>query len=56
MISNRAGTVLFFENNTVRGVPSPAVMEKYHFNWETAKANCYANDVIARLQSVGIFT
>ena len=51
MISNRAGTVFFFENNRIRGIPSPDVMEKYQFNWGTSKKNRYSDDVIMRLDT-----
>ena len=54
MISNHAGTVFLFENNTIRGIPSAAVMDKYQFNWSTAGHNVYNDDVIMRLQSGAI--
>lgn len=54
IISNPAGTMFFFENNTIRGIPAAAIFDKYQFNWETGKANRYSDEVIARLQSVGI--
>lgn len=55
IISNPAGTMFFFENNKIRGVPSAGIMEKYQFNWETGKANVYDDEVIMRLESQGIF-
>ncbi|MCY2978278.1 MAG: hypothetical protein NTU79_06385 [Planctomycetota bacterium] len=54
IISNPAGTMFFFENNTIRGIPAAHIMEKYQFNWDTGKSNRYSDDVIVRLQSVGI--
>lgn len=54
IISNSAGSMFLFENNTIRGIPSGAVMDKYQFNWDTGKGNVYGNDTIARLHSVGV--
>jgi hypothetical protein len=54
IVCNRAGTMFFFEDNSLRGIPSPAVMEKYHFNWDTGKRNCYSDEIINRLRPAGI--
>ncbi len=54
IISNPSGTMFLFENNTVRGIPSADVMNKYQFNWQTGQGNVYADEAIMHIRSLGV--
>lgn len=51
LIRNVRGTIFFYEDNLRRGIPSPSIMDKYQFNWKTAKSNLYIDDVIHAIPS-----